>query len=208
MKTKILPIVLKIRTKISPILLKIKTKISPILLKIRTKISPVLLKIRAISSSIGLKIKDWLAHLPPSFRQTAFFVGCLAALILAAGLVWFFTRPVRSAILAQSVNEALDRSGITLHLEEPLSHWGKSGRAAQLGQWFTISEDASRAVVFPLMDRGIPAAVLAVVSANGEVDTLIPLSGNAVQLLPQLSPETLGLYIRRVKESHALLGGR
>jgi hypothetical protein len=129
-------------------------------------------------------------------------------LILAAGLLWFFTRPVRSAILVQSVNKVLDQSGIPLRLEEPLSRWGKSGRAAQLGQWFTVSEDESRAVVFSLMDRGVPAAVLAVVSPNGEVDTLIPLSGNAVRLLPQLSPETLGLYIRRVTESHALLGGR
>ncbi|GHV87654.1 hypothetical protein AGMMS50267_00140 [Spirochaetia bacterium] len=185
-----------------------KTKPPPMVVNSGTKILQVLLKIRSISSSIVLKIKDWLAHLPPSFKQTAFFASCLAMLILAAGLVWFFTRPVRDAALLQSVNKALARSGVSLHLEAALPHWGRAGRAAQLGQWFTLSGSESRAVVFLLMDRGIPAVALAVVSPNGEADTLIPLSSNAVQLLPLLSPETAGLYIRRVKESHALFGGR
>jgi hypothetical protein len=153
-------------------------------------------------------IREKLARLPPETRQTAFFALWIGALILIAALLWFFTQPVRSLVLVQSVNSVLARSEVRLRLEAPLPRWGKSGRAAQLGPWFTVSGGKSRAVVFPLMDRGIPAAVLAVVSPEGKAAPLIPLSGNAVRLLGRLSPETVELYIRRVEESHALLGGR
>jgi hypothetical protein len=104
------------------------------------------------------------------------------------------------------VNKILDRSDIPYRLDRTIGALGKPGRAMQLGSWFTLRDTGGRAVVFPLITGPNAAAVAAFLSPEGKVESLVPLSTNAVQIFERLPARAVRLYIRRAEEAHALLG--
>jgi hypothetical protein len=121
-------------------------------------------------------------------------------------LLWGLTAPLRSQIIVASVNKILDRSDIPYRLDRAIGALGKPGRAMQMGSWFTLRNTGGRVVVFPLIAGPNAAAVMAFFSPEGKVESLVPLSTNAVQIFERLPAGAVRLYIRRAEEAHALLG--
>jgi hypothetical protein len=146
-----------------------------------------------------------LKNLSPGLRRTGVFLAWIGGIILLGGLLWFFTQPVRNRALIRSVNRILAASEAPWRLEAALSPWGMPGRASQLGTWVTLDDPEVRGVVFPVISDGLLSSCLAVLSPQGQVEALIPLSGHARRTLDSISPGALGIYVRRVEAGYALI---
>jgi hypothetical protein len=75
----------------------------------------------------------------------------------------------------------------------------KAAKAAQLGNWYALSNSEDRGVVFSIMDDGILAPFLVFVSPRGEAGPPIPLGVHSARIMAGLSQGTLQTYIRRFK---------
>ncbi|MDR1949543.1 MAG: hypothetical protein LBQ38_09130 [Spirochaetaceae bacterium] len=162
-----------------------------------------------MSERDGLPLKSSGAKpglgIPGSLRSLGLLAAWIAGILVLGGLTWFFTQPVRDRMLLYSVNRVLAASDVSRRLGTPISPWRMPGRATQFGSWFTLAGSGDWGVVFPIMINGIPASFFAAVSPEGAVGSLVPLSGNAVKALKYLPPGALGIYIRRIEVSNALL---
>jgi hypothetical protein len=121
----------------------------------------------------------------------------IGGVLLVGGLLWFFTQPLRSALLITSVNAVLTRNGETRLLESPLAPRGIPGKA--LGTWYTLRNTSERALVFSIPRGGLFASCVALVSETGTLEVLIPLSENAVQVLETLPASVLGTWRGRIE---------
>jgi hypothetical protein len=147
------------------------------------------------------------AGLSSGLKDTGVLMGWILSLVLIGGLLWFFTQPLRTSLIIRSVNRVLASSNESRRLDAAVSPRGLSGRQAQLGSWYTLEKDDGRAVVFPMMSDGILASFIAILSPEGTVDVLLPLSVNSVRILPRLSRGTIETYIRRIEGSDAIISG-
>jgi hypothetical protein len=152
------------------------------------------------------KFSEKIALLPLPVKQWGFFAVWIGGLILTGILLWGLTGSLRSQIVAASANKVLERSGISHRLDKATGALGKPGRAMQMGSWFTLRNAGGRAVVFPLMTGPNAAAAMALLSPEGKVESLVPLSTGAIQLFERLPAGVVQLYIRRAEEACALLG--
>ena len=138
------------------------------------------------------------------FREIGVFLGWIAGMFLVAGLAWFLTRPARAGSAVRHINASLSAMGETRKLEAPLvfdrsmPRW-KAAKAAQLGNWYALSNSEDLGVVFSVMADGILAPFLVFVSPQGETGQPIPLGAHSVQIRDRLSPGTLQTYIKRFK---------
>jgi hypothetical protein len=146
-----------------------------------------------------------LKNLPPGLRTLGIFAAWIGGIILLGSLLWFLTQPVRQGMIIRSVNRILAAAGEPLRLEAALSPWGMPGRATQLGLWFSLTGSGERGLLFPVASDGAFASCLAVLSPEGRLRTLIPLSGHAQRIFPLIPPGVLGLYTRRIEASYAAL---
>ncbi|MDR2029586.1 MAG: hypothetical protein LBP93_08635 [Treponema sp.] len=148
--------------------------------------------------------------LSSGLKDTGFLLGWILGLILIGGLLWFFTQPLRTRLVIRSVNRVLASLDEPRRLDDAISPWGLPGQGPQLGSWYILAEADGRAVVFPMMNEGILASFIAILSPEGTVDALLPLSANAVRILERLPPGTVQTYKRRIEGSEALIsnGGR
>jgi hypothetical protein len=152
------------------------------------------------------KLSEKIALLPLPVKQWGFFAAWIGGLVLIGILLWGLTGSLRSQIIVASANKVLERSDVPYRLDKAIGTLGKPGRATQLGSWFTLRNNDGRAVVFPLMTGPNAAAALALLSREGKVESLIPLSTGAVQLFERLPAEVVQIYVRRAEEACTLLG--
>jgi hypothetical protein len=135
-----------------------------------------------------------------SFKDGGIFMGWLAGLILIGCMMWVFTQPLRSTALMRSANRVLLEAQDPRRLGEPLPLAALSGTMAPIGTWYALTGSGDRAVVFSVIADGICASYIAMISNQGRVESLIPLSGH----LERLPREILRPYIRRIETA---LGG-
>jgi hypothetical protein len=137
-------------------------------------------------------------------RETGVFLGWIAGMFLIAGLAWFLTRPARAGSSVRHINASLQAIGEKRELDAPLvfdkslPRW-KTAKAAQLGNWYALSNSEDRGVVFSVMAEGILAPFLVFISPRGETGQPIPLGAHSAQIMDRLSPGTFRTYIERLK---------
>ena len=134
-------------------------------------------------------------------KDAAIFAGWIAGLLLIAGLLWFFTQPVRERFMLNAVNQVLEQSGDTRRLEEALPAGALPAAVSRMGSWYTMTgqPEGTRAFVFMFVAEGTFFPSVAVVAPGGRaVQEFIPLSNHAERMLRRVSPEILRLYSRRI----------
>ena len=139
-------------------------------------------------------------------KNTAILVGWITGLVLIAGLVWFFTQPVRNRFLSKAVNQVLEQSGDPRRLGAPVTSGAIKAGVSKIGSWYTLTEnnvrqagETGRVVIFTFICEGTFFPCAAVVSPGGKVEEIIPLNNHGERMLKRISPEILKLYIRRIE---------
>jgi hypothetical protein len=142
------------------------------------------------------------AALKGELKEIGIFLGWIAGLFLVAGLAWFLTGPLRAASAVRHINASLSARGETRELKAPLvfdksTPRRKAAKAAQLGNWYALSNSEDRGVVFSVMAEGILAPFLVFISPQGEAGEPIPLGAHSVQIMDRLPQGTLQTYVIR-----------
>jgi hypothetical protein len=140
----------------------------------------------------------------PEFRDKAVFLGWIAGLLLAGLLLWSLTQSLQARYLLRAVNRVLIFREDTRRLAAPLNV--RSLSAAPLGVWYSMIDSDSAMFVFALMWDGMLIPCGALVTTEGQVTDLIPLSGSAGQLLDRIPQRIIEIYIRRVEAAAAERG--
>jgi hypothetical protein len=134
----------------------------------------------------------------------------IAAVTVAGLLFWGLSNQARTTVLMRAVNKTLAEREEPLALREAVKTFGLSGRATELGTWFVLEEGAGApriCVVFPLIADGIFSPALAVCTAAGELEKIIPLSKDARDAERYLSAGYIDLFKRRIEQAAVLIQG-
>jgi hypothetical protein len=138
--------------------------------------------------------------LQPEQRSLLLCLAWIGAVVAAGGLLWYATQPYRTRLLAAAVNKALVRNGDTRRVGSVLSSGGFSAAAVR-GSWFEVLNSGHRAFVFTVMRSGAASACAALVDGSGKVESIIPLSPGAGQVMEELPPPLYRFYVQRVEKA-------
>jgi hypothetical protein len=113
-------------------------------------------------------------------------------------LLWLFTMPYRTRLLAETVNKALAESNAGwVEIRRSFSF---SPASVMGGAWFPVSNSAEKVFVFTVLRNGIGAACAALVDGNGKVKAILPLSSNARQIIEELPLPVYRFYASRIEK--------
>ncbi|MDR0403088.1 MAG: hypothetical protein LBH35_05800 [Treponema sp.] len=131
----------------------------------------------------------------PARRGAFLSFAWIASVILVGGLLWLFTRPIRTGALLRAANRNIARTGETRRLLAP------AGSAAGLGTWFTLTDESGgaaegSALVFTLFSGARAAACAAFVDDRGGFEKFIPLGD--VQVIDDLPEAVYAVYRERI----------
>ena len=133
------------------------------------------------------------------YKDSAVFFGWIAGLLIIISLAWFLTQSVQSRNLLRTVNRMFVTTGQPHRLASHLTMNAKN--SFLLGYWFTMHNSTDRMFVFAPVRDGILVPLGARVTANGEVEEIIPLSSHAMQTMENLPKSVLQMYIVRIESA-------
>jgi hypothetical protein len=134
------------------------------------------------------------------FKDRSICIGWIAGLLIAIALLWIFTQPLQARYLMRSVNKVFVSSGQTYYLVEPVTKI-KGGQGI-LGYWYSMAGTDNLMFTFAVFQDGILVPLGAIVSDNGKVDEIIPLSTHAIQVFKNLHQSILQIYINRIETAY------
>ena len=136
-----------------------------------------------------------------TLKDKAVLLSWIAGLLLLISLLWILTTPLQTRNLLRTVNNVLISNNDSRRL---ISHLNvKSSKAGLLGYWFMMLNSSDKMFIFTVFQDGILIPLGAVVSDNGKVNDVVPLSAHAVQIFSKLPDSILQIYIQRIETSYA-----
>ena len=143
----------------------------------------------------GKMLISWLEE-KKLLKDTLLVLGWVLGMIILAGLFWFFTHPMRSRFLANSVNQVLEQKGDYRRVLEPVSM--RNIRVYGLGRWYTFTGD-TKIFIFTFISGGTFFPCAAVETIDGRVEEFIPLNRHGERVFSHIPPELINIYSRRIE---------
>jgi len=131
-------------------------------------------------------------------KNKAVLLGWIMGLLLLISLLIIFTVPVQTYYLLRNINNVFINNNDTRRLTAYIKQ--KPGKAEPFGYWFSMLNSENRMFVFSFFKDGILIPLGAVVSADGAVEEVIPLSAHAVQAFESLPESLIQMYVRRIEK--------
>ena len=142
----------------------------------------------------------------PHMKDAAILMGWIAILVLIAGLIWFFTQPMRTRALMNAVNRVLEQSDDSRRLGEPVTPGSLKPGVLGMGSWYNLEElteenfyNGSKVFIFTLIVDGTFFPCAAVLNSEGIVEEFIPLNSYGKKIMQRISPGILRIYTRRLQ---------
>ena len=130
-------------------------------------------------------------------KDKAILFGWIAGLLIVISLIWFFTQPLQTRYLLRSVNSVFMNNNDSRRVLEYLPV--KSGQTGLMGFWYSMQNTKDLIFVFTIFQDGILVPLGAIVSDNGNVEELIPLSAHAVQIYEKIPKSIVQIYVNRIE---------
>ncbi|MDR0487249.1 MAG: hypothetical protein LBG91_03275 [Treponema sp.] len=133
-------------------------------------------------------------------RDRAISFGWIMGLLILTALLWILTQPLQAHYLLRTVNNVLVSEGDSRRVSAPLTQRGE--RTGLLGHWYSMYNSSDRMFVFSVFRDGILVPLGAVVSDNGNVEEIIPLSAHAEQALENIPESVMLIYVTRIRNAY------
>ena len=130
-------------------------------------------------------------------KEKALLFGWIAGLLLIISLFWIFTHGLQTHYLLRTVNNVLISKNDPRRLNEHLNI--KSGKSSPLGFWYSMYGSTDNMFIFSVFQDGILIPLGAIVSSNGDVTDIIPLSAHATQVFNNMPKSILQVYINKIE---------
>jgi hypothetical protein len=132
-------------------------------------------------------------------KDKLILLGWIAGLLLFVSLLWILVQPSLAFNLMRTVNNVLvsnnDSRRVSVYLQT------KPGKAEIFGYWYTMYNSTNKFFVFTTFQDGILVPLGAVVSPDGEVSEILPLSAHAVQIFDAMPKSVLQMYVDRIEDA-------
>lgn len=136
-------------------------------------------------------------------KDRAILLGWIAGLLIIISVIWIFSQPLQANYLLRTVNNVLINNNDSRRVLKYMP--GKPGRAGLIGFWYSMYNSSELLLVFTVFQDGILVPLGAVVSANGNVEEIIPLSAHAVQIYEKMPQSILQIYIKRIENTAKII---
>ena len=131
------------------------------------------------------------------FRERIILLSWITGLLLIISLIWYFSQGLQANYILRSVNSVFLNNDETRRLYAYMPQ--KSKKTGIFGYWYSMRSSNEHMFVFTVFQGGILVPLGAVVSADGTVEEIIPLSAHAMQIFDKLPKSILQTYIRRIE---------
>ena len=131
-------------------------------------------------------------------KDKAIFLGWIVGLLLLTSVLWISIQSVHAFKILKAVNGVLMSNEDSRRVSEFLR--AKAGKAEILGYWYSMNSP-DKMFVFTVFKDGILVPLGAVVSPNGTVSEILPLSAHAAQIFDGLPKSILKMYSGRIEEA-------
>jgi len=125
--------------------------------------------------------------------------GWITGLLLLTSVILFLSQPALTFNLMRSVNNVFsnnnDQRKLTAHIPT------KTGKAEIFGYWYKMNNSENKMFVFTTFQDGILVPLGAIVSTNGYVNEVLPLSAHAEQIFDAMPKSILQMYISRIQDA-------
>ena len=130
-------------------------------------------------------------------KDRAVLTSWVLVLLLLTCLIWVLTQPMQTNYLLRAVNNVFNNNNDTRRLSEYLPR--KTKNPGLMGYWYSMNNTTDKMFVFAIFHDGILVPLGAVVSDDGFVKEVIPLSAHAVQIFNNLPENIIKIYIARIE---------
>ena len=131
------------------------------------------------------------------FKDKAILFGWIAGLLIIISMIWIFSQPLQTHNILRTVNSIFMNNNDSRRLSSHIPV--KTDKADMLGYWYSMYNSPEMMFVFTIFQDGILIPLGAVVSDDGSVNEIIPLSAHAVQVFSDLPQSILQMYIKRIE---------
>lgn len=131
-------------------------------------------------------------------KDKIILISWILGLLIITSLVWILSRPLQANSLLRTANSVLISSNDSRRL---VSFSGRAGNETLLGYWYSMNT-TDKMFVFSVFHDGILIPLGAVVSDNGIVKEIIPLSLHAAHVFDYLPDSVLQIYINRIETAY------
>ncbi|MDR0323922.1 MAG: hypothetical protein LBI12_05710 [Treponema sp.] len=132
-------------------------------------------------------------------KDKSILTGWIMGLLIVISVIWIVSHKLQGSFLMRAVNNVLmnndDSRRLSAHIQK------KTGKADPLGYWFSIDKSSDKIFIFTVFNDGVLVPLGAIVSDNGKVEEVIPLSAHAVQIFNRIPPGILQIYINRIEKN-------
>jgi hypothetical protein len=140
-------------------------------------------------------------------KDKAVLFGWIAGLLVIICVLWILTQPLQANNLLRTVNSVF----ISMNDTRRLSRYeGQSREKPGLfGYWYSMYNSVNKMFIFTVFQDGILVPLGAIVSDNGAVEEIIPLSAHAMQIFDNMPNSILLMYTARIEaEARVNMRGR
>ena len=135
-----------------------------------------------------------------ALKDKAVLLGWIFGLLIMISIIWIVSRPIQAFYLLRTVNSVFINNNDTRRVAKYLPN--KSGKTDPLGYWYSMYEDSSKSFfVFTVFQDGILVPLGAIISNNGSVEEIIPLSAHAAQIFEKIPESILQMYTKRIESN-------
>jgi hypothetical protein len=141
-----------------------------------------------------------------AYKNKAISVCWIAGLLILIALLWILTQPLMARYLLRTVNRAFINTGRPYRIASSLTQGREN--SSLLGYWYSMVNTQDRMFVFAFLRDGILVPLGAIVSPEGDVKEMIPISAHAVQIMDELPDKIQQIYATRIEAAAKNDGGR
>jgi hypothetical protein len=142
-----------------------------------------------------------------AYKNKAISFCWIAGLLILIALLWILTQPLMTYYLLRTANRTFVSTGQPHRIASSLAQ--NRENSSLLGYWYSMINTQDRMFVFAIMRDGILVPLGAIVSPEGDVKEMIPLSSHAVQIMDELPNKVRQIYAARIETAAKnIRGGR
>jgi hypothetical protein len=130
-------------------------------------------------------------------KDKAILSGWIAGLLILISIIWIFTQTMQANFLLRTINNVFVNNNDSIRVSAYIHK--KPVKPGPLGYWYSVLNSREQLFVFTVFRDGILVPLGAVVSTDGSVDKIIPLSSHAVQVFDNIPKSVLQMYILKIE---------
>jgi hypothetical protein len=121
----------------------------------------------------------------------------IAGLLILISVIWILTQTMQANFLLRTLNSVFVNNNESIRVSSYIQK--KPVKAGLLGYWYAVLNSTDQLFVFTVFRDGIMVPLGAVVSSDGYVKNIVPLSSHASQIFDSIPQSILQMYISKIE---------